>query len=57
MTTQEVAQQWGVTDRVVRRMCASGRIPGAFRLGRDWFIPRTSIEKIPTRRDRACQTS
>ena len=36
---QEMAEEWGVTNRSVQQMCSSGRIPGAIKIGRTWRIP------------------
>lgn len=38
-TVREISEQWGVTERAVRHMCAQGRIDGAEKIGRDWLIP------------------
>ena len=37
---QEVAEKWGISVRSVQLMCASGKIEGAMRFGRDWMIPK-----------------
>ena len=37
-----VADEWGITSRRIQAMCASGRIEGAVRVGREWFIPRNT---------------
>ena len=29
----------------VRNLCAWGKLPGAEKRGRDWFIPRASVER------------
>ena len=39
LTAQEVSDQWGITKRRVQDLCATNRIPGAFRLGNMWVIP------------------
>lgn len=31
----------------VRRLCQRGAIPGARKIGREWLIPRTSIDPTP----------
>ena len=36
----EIAALWGLSERGVQAMCASGRIEGATRFGRSWMIPR-----------------
>ncbi len=39
-TVQETAERLGVTVRAVQKWAANGRIPGAEKLGRTWFIPK-----------------
>ena len=36
---QEIAEEWGLTDRAVQKRCAAGRIPGARKFGRPWAVP------------------
>jgi len=40
ITAQEAAEAWCVSDRRVQIYCANGRIEGAIRLKRGWFIPK-----------------
>lgn len=40
ITTREAANRWGVTERRVQVMCKQGKIPGVFRLGWAWAIPK-----------------
>lgn len=35
----DFAEQWGISPRTVRNMCAKRKIPGAEKIGRDWIIP------------------
>lgn len=39
MTTREAGEQWGISERRVRTLCAEGKIPGAYQEGRIWKIP------------------
>lgn len=39
MTSKEKAQQWGVSERLVRIFCNDGRIQGAVKVGKSWRIP------------------
>lgn len=41
-TTGEYALLHGVTPQTVRVWCQRRRLPGAFRAGYDWRIPRTT---------------
>lgn len=35
----EYAARLGLTANAIRRRCIRGTLPGAVKLGRDWFIP------------------
>ena len=35
----KAAEKWGVTPRRVQALCSGGKIDGAVRMGREWFIP------------------
>lgn len=52
MSIKETAEKWGITPRRVQVLCASGRIDGAGKLGREWAIPvdaeRPKDERITT---------
>jgi len=39
MTIKEAAAAWGITERRVNELCKAGRISGAYKDGRQWFIP------------------
>lgn len=36
----EFAKQIGLTANAVRRKCMRGMLPGAIKMGRDWFVPK-----------------
>lgn len=42
-TVTEIAIEWKMTDRGVRELCRSGKIPGVTKLGNVWAIPSSSI--------------
>lgn len=42
LKVKDVAERWGVSPRRIQTMCASGRIEGAIRFGRDWMIPKNT---------------
>ena len=53
MTVKEAAQRWCVTERLVQRLCAEGRIDGTVKFGRSWGIPVSARKpgdprRIPT---------
>lgn len=39
MTIKEAAAKWGITERRVNELCKAGRIEGAHKDGKQWFIP------------------
>jgi len=39
---EDVAKNWGVSTRRVQTLCATGKIQGAVRFGRDWMIPKNA---------------
>lgn len=40
MPAAEAARRRGRTPAWLRALCAAGRVPGAEKLGRDWFVPK-----------------
>lgn len=44
MTVKQAAEKWGVSDRRVRILCAEGKIPGVFQIGRGWKIPADAVK-------------
>lgn len=49
MTTNEAAEQWGITTRRVQVLCEKGKVIGAVRMGRTWIIPRGTPKPIDGR--------
>ena len=39
ISVKEAAVRWNLAERTVRGLCNRGKIPGAYRKGRDWKIP------------------
>ena len=44
LTTREAAEIIGILPSSVKLLCRQGKLPGAEKRGRDWFIPRESAE-------------
>lgn len=44
MTVKQAAEKWGISDRRVRILCAEGKIPGAFQVGRGWKVPIDAVK-------------
>jgi hypothetical protein len=49
MTIREAAAAWKITERRVNELCKTKRIPGAYKDGKQWFIP-DGTEKPTDRR-------
>ena len=49
VTPKEKAKEWGLTQRRVEILCSNGRIPGVYRLGRVWAIPRDAQKPVDGR--------
>lgn len=44
------AKKWGVSARLVQRLCADGRIEGACKIGRSWAVPADAQKPDDPRR-------
>ena len=53
MTIKEAAAAWGITERRVNALCKAGRISGAYKEGRQWFIPDSSQKPMDKRGHRS----
>ena len=49
MTVKQAAAKWGISDRRVRILCAEGKVPGAFQIGRGWKIPMDAVKPMDGR--------
>jgi excisionase family DNA binding protein len=50
LSTNEAAQVLGVSVRRVRQFIDGGRLEGVRKFGRDWMIPRESLEAVRIRK-------
>ncbi len=50
MTVRDAARRWGVTERLVQRLCADGRINGAEKFAGSWRIPEGAPKPVDPRR-------
>ncbi len=51
ITVREAAQKWEISDRLVQKYCAEGRIKGVRRFGRSWGIPSDAAKPQDPRKD------
>lgn len=49
MTVREAAQEWGITERWVQKLCVENRIKGAVRFSRVWMIPKDAEKPVDGR--------
>lgn len=52
LTSAECAEKWNVSQRWVAIYCKKGRIEGAIKRGRMWFIPEGTEKPIDPRKVR-----
>lgn len=50
MTASQAANLWNISQRRVQILCATGRIPGVFKLGEAWAIPSNTKKPIDKRK-------
>ena len=39
MTVREAAKKWDISERLVQKLCAQGRIQGVKKFGISWGVP------------------
>jgi excisionase family DNA binding protein len=44
LTDKEVARELGMHPRSIQRRCKAGALPGAYKAGRSWRIPRSALQ-------------
>ena len=49
VSTAVIAARWGVKARQVALLCEKGRIPGAYKVGREWIIPAEAEKPVDSR--------
>lgn len=42
----EVSERTGYSRAHVRWLCAHGRLLGAYRRGRDWWVPDVAVDRL-----------
>jgi hypothetical protein len=48
VTTEQAAEDNGISVRYLQRLCVEGRVPGAERVGRAWLVPASfKWERLP----------
>ena len=49
LTVEQVAKKWGISERRIRTLCTTGKIPGSFQNGRIWNIPTDALKPVDGR--------
>lgn len=44
MSVAELSARWRANPKTVWRLVAQGKLPGAFRVGRQWRVPLADVE-------------
>lgn len=44
VTASQIAHVWNISQRRVQILCAEGRVPGVFKIGETWAIPRDAMK-------------
>ena len=52
LSTNKIAQKWGVSVTWVTILCKQGRIPGVVRKGNRWLIPADAIKPDDKRKNK-----
>lgn len=51
ITVREAAQKWNISDRLVQKYCAEGRIEGVQKFGKAWGIPSNAAKPQDPRKE------
>lgn len=56
MTAREASRLWNVSQRRVQLLCSEGRIPGVFKLGEAWAIPKNTEKPTDMRKEKTMKS-
>lgn len=54
ITVQEAAKKWKISERLVQKYCAQGRIDGIRKFGKSWGIPYSAVKPQDPRKEKEC---
>lgn len=57
ISCMEAAENWGISERRVQKLCEENRIPGATKFSRIWLIPKKAERPIDRRKHHAADTT
>jgi len=49
LTSRQMDEVWGMTERQVQSLCSKGKIDGVVRVGRSWLIKKRTQKPIDGR--------
>ncbi|MEG1527547.1 MAG: DNA-binding protein [Clostridia bacterium] len=49
LSTKQISQKWGISQRRIAILCKDNRVYGAQRVGANWGIPDNAIKPIDAR--------
>ena len=52
ITVQQAAKKWKISDRLVQKYCAEGRMDGVRKFGKSWEIPSSAAKPQDPRKER-----
>lgn len=52
MSTKEVSEKWGISERRIQKLCEENRIEGVIRFSRVWAIPLHASKPEDARKKR-----
>lgn len=52
ITVRQAAQEWGISERLVQKYCAQGRIEGAMKFGSSWGVPAGASKPEDPRKEK-----
>ena len=52
ITVQEAAKKWKISERLVQKYCAEGRIDGVCKFGKSWGIPASAVKPQDPRKEK-----
>lgn len=57
ITVKEAAEKWNISDRLVQKYCAEGRIEGLKKFGKSWGIPSSADKPKDPRKEKRISVS
>lgn len=52
ITVQKAAKKWNISERLVQKYCAEGRIDGSRKFGKSWWIPASAVKPKDPRKEK-----